>query len=352
MEDKRKIANEELSETINSGILSFVNPEILEFSDLPEITPSSTEAANQAVLNNFNVNVNVSNSSNMNSSSVLSQNSQGNLKESFLQNNTQLIKTAATNAMRNALPTLSGSSEEIKKNSPTILQGSSNQILNETENKIYQNLFSNLMIEDFYMTNNSKTYKEDSSVPILNFNEIGITETPNIENYSYTESPIQTENNRESNQYENFKNIVNNFSLNYHDATSTTPYTSFNTSSYIEEVMGERRIETINNLQVYKNLDNKFKIDNIIPTTPDIDYNKSDNLIKKLQRDLDVSKMNALSDEDTIEATSSSVALGNLSSNASKLNSRNFSHINGPDEEYPIFLTQMNRPPVWRSVLG
>ena len=155
MEDKQKIANDALSETINSGVLSFVKSEIPQFVDLPEMTSTNAETQNQSVSNNFNVNVNLSNNSTTSSSSNISGTPQSTLRnESNSQNNPAFIKTAATNAMRNALPTLTGSPEEIKKNSSTILHESSNQILNETQNKVYENLISSLMVDNTLSTSN------------------------------------------------------------------------------------------------------------------------------------------------------------------------------------------------------
>lgn len=308
MDDKRKMANDELSETINSGVLSFTTPEVSPFTDLPEMPQLESQSESGNISNNFNINVNVS----------------GNANPSRISN-------AATSTMRNILPNLTGSPDDIKKNSSVIFQDTSNPILDDAE-----------------------IYQDGSSVPILDFVKFGVFDLPEISNYTYTESYLKEVSNKEVKNYEILKNVVHNSVTQQNDISNVSPYSAFDTSLYVEETMGQRHLQTINNLNIHQNSENNLELANEMSRQQKHYQSREEDLVEQAKNNFgNVNQMNALGEEDKREAATSTnmqFGAGPITSNQSP--SRKASNINGPLFENPLFVKQMNSPPVWRTVLG
>ena len=331
MDDKRKIANEELAETINSGVLSFITPSPPEFSNLPEMPQPMIAESGQSISNNFNINVNVS----------------GN-------QNTSAINSAASSAIRNALPTLTGSTEEIKKNSSEVLRETSSQILKETEKETYREVLREIIspTNDYTNNTNVEIFENNSSVPILGMVGIGMPEMPDLANDVKSES-IFNSNNTEVQNFQMLKNILNSTNIEVSDAENIYPYTSFDTSLYVDSGGDTTNYQNINNLTVHQNTDNNLESANTLSRQSNYSI-RHEELANKAETDFqNLRKMNDLGYEDKKEATPmSNIGLGNDSVTAKLDIPRKPSHVNGPLYEHPMFINQMNRPPVWRSVLG
>ena len=331
MDDKRKIANEELAETINSGVLSFVTPGSPEFTNLPEMPQQMMAESGQNISNNFNINVNVS--GNQNSSA---------------------INSAASSAIKNALPTLTGSTEEIKKNSSEVLRETSSQILKETEKETYREVLREIIspTNDYTNNTNVEIFENNSSVPILGMVGIGMPEMPDLANDVKSES-IFNSNNTEVQNFQMLKNILNNTNVEMSDAENIYPYTSFDTSLYVDSDGSTTNYQSINNLMVHQNTENNLESANTLSRQSNYSI-RHEELANKAETDFqNLRKMNDLGDEDKKEATPLfNAGLGNAQLTKKIEIPRKPSHVNGPLYEHPVFINQMNRPPVWRSVLG
>lgn len=321
MEDKRKIANEELHETLNSGILSFAATPSQNFVELPETSRDENALQGGSVTNNYNVNVNMSGGGDARS-----------------------IQQAANSAMQNALPNLTGSPDEVKKNSSIDFQSNF-----EKDPGIFNNLI--------------QVYDQESKSPSdMVFSKLAEFENPEVSHYSYSTSTHKQNNAKINNQYEVLKNVIYS-SSDKQNTLNVSPYNATDTSFYIDRTINGNSTETITQLSIENN--NQLSIDktstntNIevlreLSRTRERTQDKEMKQLNKTVRNVqDISDLNENEIDDIQEATSITPKDGAGPTNSQSLSESNSpNHFNASLNDPPTFIDKMNRPPIWRSVLG
>lgn len=333
MLDKRQIANVELEETLNSGILSFVEPQSQSFAELPDAPQTENDASNGNVVNNFNVSVNVNGGG-----------------------DSRTIQNITTTSLQNALPNMNESSNEIKKNSSIDFQGiygqDSNALNITQEPDILNNLYS------IYQSN-------DQSPSDLIYSNISHFQKAEISHYSYSESSLKTDNQNTKNQYEVLKNIIyypsqgddynekmpSDYSITT-DVSNISPQTNNyniqNTSSY-----GGYALQNFNNLNIENTSNSNIEAIMELSRKKDrVQAQELQNVNKTVRNIEDLGKLNQNEMDDVTEATTVERKYGAGPSVNRSHDGRKASHINSPLNNTPKFIEKMNRPPIWRSVLG
>lgn len=191
MEDKRKLANDELENTLNSGILSVVPQSQLSFENMPDAAPTTSDMASSNIMNNFNVNVNVSG---------------GNTN----------VRPAVNETMQRMLPNLMRSPEEIKKNSSVILEDNSSKISNETEINNFETIRQEVLMSSLTPNNYSgesfqmDSYIDSPSIPLFSFAKEDTPMVPNTGMYSYSDSVLRETEPKYEKDHIILKNLVYN----------------------------------------------------------------------------------------------------------------------------------------------
>lgn len=337
--DKRTMANSELKDSMGSGVLSLVNPPSSPFADIP--TPTETKVNDtESVLNNFNVNVNING---------------GN-------QNPRAVASAANTAMKNALPTLTGAPAEVKKNSSTPLQNNSRNT--SIQNNITQNTTQVLpammppQSEDNWLVSLGKSLAPSvegilGSIGI----DIGRDETldakvaqeqttrDKIAQDTYTRLTTQMR------EKEVLHNIVENSIVE--PTTNISPISQYNNSVYVENITNEENVRQIQNLNV-QNTSTNHNIAQQIQSQNDTFRRNQDELINKIAQETETKeKTDSLGMTDTQEATGTTPKEG-VGPTPPNPTSNNPGKVKLTDSlvSTPMFITKMNSPPSWRTVLG
>lgn len=315
MEDKRKLANEQLQETLDSGILSFAAPQEQNFVELPESSESDSATETANVTNNFNVNVNVNGTGNSRS-----------------------IQQTANSAIQNALPNLYDSSEDLKKNS------SANYMGNFEEGS------------ELISFADSLADMGGGFSPELIYTSLSEFQTPDVSHYTYSESTLRENNSKINNQYEVLKNVIYSSTENQ-NITNISPYTSTDPSFYIDQ--SSVNDQTINNLSIENQMGDTTEL--ITELSRKQDNSQKQNMVelnKTLRNVQDISNLNEREIDDVAEATTIGRKRGSGVPGESPFNPsmvarfpENISTSVGLNT-VPKLIEKMNRPPTWRSVLG
>jgi len=402
MEDKRQLANQELQNSLDSGILSFVPPsqESFKIPDAPKFENTNSEGN---VTNNFNVNVNVNGG----------------------QNTTKLIQTATSNAIQKALPNVAGSPEDIKKNSSIGFQTTSNLELKGFDSPILQQ--PDILKSMVHLYSNT-----DKSATNLFFSNLSDFQNPSISHYTYGSNQNTNELKSTSetiNQYDNTRNIIDqssvsqplpnispagyvfnnntenantinekyeilknaiyppnqisNTSSNYtientiksenrfydrkstvlnnivNDATASQ--NNFNTSLYesdpslhISQYLDRKTNNISQNLNIENNM-NSYQMLNQLSDRRERYEQKSMNEMNKTIRSIEsMANINDNEIDDVADSRRISPPRGAGPSFPDiGYDNAPLTHINGNTKNnIPEFIAKMNRPPIWRSVLG
>lgn len=316
MDDKRQLANEQLQETLDSGILSLAGPQPQNFVELPESSQAAVSAEGGNVTNNFNVSVNVNGGS------------------------SKSIQSATSSAIQNAIPNMSGSADEIKKNSSLDFLGNSEEESNFLDVNYGE-------VPDLGVSN-------ASDMLYLNLTEF---QTPEVAHYTYSTSTMKENNNKINNEYEVLKNVIYSSTENQ-NITNVSPYSATDASFYIDQSMDTNRIETINRLTVDGG-DNYEMMQETSKRRDRLQQQNMTELNKTLRNVQDISNLNESEIDDVQEATTIGRKYGAGVAGASPFQNQSMvskppEHINtaAPLNDIPTFIEKMNRPPIWRSVLG
>lgn len=311
MEDKRKIANEQLQETLDSGILSFAATPSQNFVELPESSSDENGSQGGPVTNNFNVNVNVSG---------------GDVRS---------IQQAANSTMQNALPTLTGSADEVKKNSSIDFQSNY-----EEEPRIFDNLI--------------QLYEQENQSPSdLMFSKMAEFESPEVAHYSYSTSSLKENNVKINNQYEVLKNVIYSSTENQ-NIMNVSPYSATDASFYIDRTLSGKQTEMISELNIENSTNNNFEVLTELSRRRErMQDREMMQLNKTVGNVRDISDLNENEIDDVKEATSITRKGGAGPTPSQSLSTTNRPHhFNTSLNDPPVFIDKMNRPPIWRSALG
>jgi hypothetical protein len=260
------------------------------------------------VLNNFNVNVNISGGA-----------------------SPTLVRDTASSVMANALPTLSGTPDEIKKNSSINFQ----ETYEEDSGDGLVNIFAS-----------------DTPAPVdLMYKDLSDFETAAVSHYTYSESSLKENNVKINNQYEVLKNVIHS-SIENENIMNVTPYSANDASLYLNQTTNTDE-STYNNFNIENTSNTNFEaLSELSRNNQRIQNKESNNLTKTVRRIEDMANTNAMEENDVQEAVQVGIKGGAGPS-------LNFGHdgripvnINNVLNDRPEFIEKMNRPPIWRSVLG
>lgn len=321
MEDKRKIANEELSPVLDSGLVQIDTPQPSNFVDLqPE--PASVAEQTGTVLNNFNVNVNVTEPTNY-------------------------VERQLTTTINKALPTVSQVPSEIKKNSPPLSveqsetdAGIANKAI-QTENET-PNI--NTILNEFYT--------EPTQIPLsVDLMQLQNDMESDVSVYDYTSSPLMNKDSKFKSESEELRQSIQN-TLSVNNETIVSPPLSVDVSNYSDNSYSS--FETMENIQLNQTA-------NPIDIVNDL-ANKRERQRIELQETAERSaQQKTINDnvaDDGFDNYQSEMNLSRMNEGAGPENrkflqtSRTFNHINPSSNTIELTESKMNRPPVWRSVLG
>lgn len=335
MEDKRQLANSELEATLNSGILSVVPQSQANFESLPA-APQSDGVAGQNIMNTFNVNVNVAGGGQ------------------------PQMERAANQTMQRMLPNLVGSPEEIKKNSSLILVDNSREISGATETNNFQvvqqevlmnNLTPNNYSEE--VINQTNVYDQSPSIPLFDFARESMSSEELLGRYTYSDSSIKKNNPKVARDYEILKNITYNSFTDQSTSQTLSPYSAYDNSVYVENVMGERMVQTLEKLSVENNTENNLEIADQISRERERYHRSENDLIADMTRNSRNSQqLSELSQTDIAEAVSITPKEGVGSPEINRSRQESAKNINGSFKDRPMFITKMSSPPKWRTALG
>lgn len=331
MEDKRKLANQELEETLSSGILSVLPESQGNFDTLPNV-PQTEDMMAQNVTNTFNVNVNVSGGGQ------------------------SQIERATNRTMQNMLPNLTGSADEIKKNSSLILVDNSREISGTTETNNFevasQEVLMNNLTPNNYSNetiNQTNVYNTASEMPLFNFAKDSMDAENLVGKYTYSNSSLKEDNQKIAKDYQILKNITYNSFNDEMITTTISPYSAHDNSLYVENVMGERVIQNLENLTVENNTENNLEIANQISREMQSQQRSRNDLISQLT---DNAQDEDFASADIQEATEVSPKIGVGAPVIGSNKNTNPSNIRGSLTNLPTIIQKMNSPPMWRTVLG
>lgn len=323
MDDKRKLANQELEETFGTGVLALKPQEPQNFVELPK--PEELAASQSGnVTNNFNVSVNVTGKS---------------------QQNTRQI---ASDAVQKALPTANESPEEVKKNS----QGSSPGSFRGSLAK------NNPVLNNIEVKQEEPEYIEipesiGPTVPALDLAGLSVFDTGDATDYNYSTSRMKEEDASVKMSYSVLRNVINQ-SMQNQSIIEISPQSSIDQSMVVQEIAGERYTSTIEQLNIQNNTNQNFQTVNELARQRErqdrMMTEESNRAIQTMAKDR--SRQTSEQEDDVQEATTlqRKDGAGPVSKTSQQL--RKMPHLNPTPSTIPMFTAQMNSPPNWRTVYG
>lgn len=324
MEDKRQLANEELGETFGLGVLALKPEEPKNFVELPKPEDIS-QGQSGTVMNNFNVNVNVSGKSNTDA------------------------KRVASEAIKQALPTTNEKPEEVKKNSQK--SSTTNSRGNSRDEPVLKNY--------------SKE-EEDKKAPFIDISEsiaptiaaldlagLGMFITGDMTEYEYSSSRHKEENAQAKRAYSILKNLIHN-SLQYQNTIEISPQSAIEHSTVMQEIAGQRHFETVNYLNVEKNINENYSTVNNLAAQKErqdrmmtIDNNRAIQTMAQNRQERPSREQKDIQEATTI-VTKGGAGAPQIHSQAP----RKLQHLNPTPSTIGAFTSEMNSPPWWRTILG
>jgi len=325
MEDKRALANQELSDTFGGGILSLSPEEPKNFVELQPQEEKDISNTTPSMLNNFNVNVNINGSSN---------------------NNTTIIEKTASEAVKKALPTTAETPEEIKKN----LSVPSTEKFDLSLKNLVESDYSDIMYPGFTPTFNPSNY--GISVPSLNYSGVDMFELPEMSTYEYSNADIKENNPNVQRTFGILKNIIHH-SLTTQEITNLSPSSMIDQSSYVQEIMGERRYFNTERINVQNNqITNMDAVNELTKEKQKQENLREEQTNKMLKEITKNSKRNIEENIDNQGGTSIQEKNGAPINNSPQKRDRAMSHLNPTPTTIDMFFAKMNSPPSWRTTWG
>jgi hypothetical protein len=237
--------------------------------------------------------------------------------------------------MQNALPTLTGSADEVKKNSSIDFQSSY-----EEEPRIFDNLI--------------ELYQQENKSPSdMMYSKLSELETAEVAHYSYSTSSLKENNVKINNQYEVLKNVIYSSTENQ-NIMNVSPYSATDASFYIDRTLSGKQTEMINELNIENSTNNNFEVLSELSRRRERMQDQEMVQLNKTVRNVqDISELNENEIDDVKEATTITRKGGAGPTQTKSLSMSNRPHhFNTTLNETPVFIDKMNRPPIWRSALG
>lgn len=323
MDDKRKLANQELEDTFGVGVLALKPEEPQNFVELPKLEDAAA-AQSGNVTNNFNVNVNVSGK------------------------DQTTVKQVASNAVQKALPTGAETPETVKKNSPASSPGSSSK--NSGKNNPVLNNLKEQEEEQEYI---EIPQSIGPTVPALELAGLGMFDTGDRTDYEYSTSRLKEENPAAKMAYAILKNVVQH-SLQNQSSIEISPQSVIDQSVIVQEIAGARQYSTVENLTIQNNTNSTIQTVNELARQRErqdrMMTEESNRAIQTMAKDR--RRQESQQDDDVREATTlvRKDGAGAAPTNSQKI--RQMPHLNPSPSTIEMFNEQMNSPPLWRTIWG
>jgi hypothetical protein len=324
MEDKRQLANDELKPTMDGGILALSPVSSENYVELPPTAPIESEQVG-TVVNNFNVNLNVSGKTNSTVREV-------------------------TNTLQNALPAVS-QSPDVKKNSTEISAPNSIEVepsrvstelkaLTNSEEAIPDNL------EIFQLAEEGI-----DPTPALDLAGLDIFDVPDYAKYEYSISNTKEQDPKLKQSYEILKNVTEHSISSQSEPLNTSPYSSIDASMYVDQ-FNTNKSYSIQNLQVENSFNSPVENANEAVRRRDrmetAQSVQTERTVNQIQRDAQSTNQEL---GDIEEATLVSSKSGLTPPSTPKL-ARTTKNINSTPSTISMFTNKMSSPPIWRTALG
>lgn len=318
MEDKRKLANDELKD-MDGSFRFFAPPEMENFVELPKEESPESMSGPGSTVNNFNVAVNV----------------QGNGK----------VNTSQINAaVQNALPTHTESPDQTKKNSSPISPDTLS-----TDSKQLPNLVSP---EDEEYVLNEFSAEDIGPIPTLDMLGLNQFETPNVSYYTYSNSTLKENNPIVRREYEVLKNIVHH-SSSTQEPMMISPASAIDQSMIVDYINSERVYHQLEKVQVQQNNQNSLNETAEMAKRHERLQAETRGETERQVNQASVNKeADALAESDNAEATSKVYAEGAGRGKNTKLSPPRSPRLNPTYDTIGMFYKKMNSPPSWRTALG
>jgi hypothetical protein len=298
IQDKRQLANQELSNTVGSGVLSMVPTQSENFVELPKSDGVETPGSGN-VVNNYNMNVTVN------------------------------------GAVEKALPTMTAMPDAVKKNSSEVFQNLTND---NGPVQLEQ-------IRDLYADGNSS--------PMLQLAGLDQPDDPELSYYSYTTSPLKESSDKIAREYQILQNVIRN-SVSNQTITNTSPYSYIDTSFSVQQTMNGRQIQNIENLNIENNTTNNLEVANEMSRRQNrIERHEQEEVSRSVKQLNQTRVPEEIAKADDLEA---SVVIpkegaGSIGRSTSHKH-REMQHLNPTSSTIEMFMDKMNSPPIWRTVQG
>lgn len=296
-QSKREIANQELNQTLGTGVVSIAPPPIPNFNELQK---TENGGSGVGTVNNFNT------------------------------------TNVTVNSAGKALPTTSSTPDQIKKNSYQPLP-------NLTDDKS-PNHFERM----------KKTYIDQSPIPMLTLAGLGNFKNPDVAEYTFSESSMKQSNGKFAKQLEILHNITKQ-SFSDQNIEISTPYSYHDNSTMVNKTMNQRQEYNIENLTIANNVNNNMEIVNELARQRErSEQRRTENIERAVDQAAQTQVPKEIADADDIEASTMAIKDGAGSSPLANrsMKPRKISNLNPTNSTIGLFIDKMNSPPSWRTVLG
>lgn len=325
--DKRSVANQELRDIFDPGVVSLVNTEMDIASVIPVSDISVPEAGDGTVQNNFNIHVTAPEK----------------IETKILQSNVNSI-------IKNALPTLTGSPEIIKKNLYQSYQNTfapiTNQYTEITKNEFFNTTQNNPTLQNVTFESAMGQYQNGQSIPGLilsdmKSDDVGFSMTTGDNNFTNVEKTKYMETNKTIQSTPNY-NINNSSTIlnnEYYNNITNQSNSFVGGDNSIQNIMSntENNIDYVSHASKHMALEQKMlEFDQSIATG---ERRKNTNLQMRIDDTIEASTEKSFNDINAgLQSPSSGrgLPLSNITETT--------------DEIY--FLSNANNPPIWRVVAG
>jgi len=318
--DKRSTVNTELQNSFDGNLVTLAGNNASNLVELPK-AEEQIEAQSGTVMNNFNVNVNVTGSPG---------------------SSTTVQKTNATQIVNNALASGAKSPEELKKNSSTDSKQSGGTDVSFMEGSSKIQLVEN-------------TINSGPSQPILDIRGIEYFSADRPSDYGYSEAPIKSQNNDLKRSYD-ILHFLTKGGISDHQEMSSVPKTVLNTEFSANLKESNFNYFESSNVNVQQN--NKTLHESASQISQENDR-KNQNREREREESLNelASRQNKRQEnqQEFAEIKDGQDLVGNTITGAKTLNTsgaKDFNNLTSRSTTIDLFIDKMNSPPIWRTVLG
>jgi hypothetical protein len=322
MDENRNLVNNELKDTFDGGLVSIANQQSENFVELPK-QEQANEETKGTVVNNFNVNVDVSSAS---AGAMASQKA----------NATKIVNNILNTTNPNATP------DEIKKNSTENSNPDGNSNV-----KVIENEQSPIRLIE-------RSVNTGPDQPILDIRQIDYYSPDKPSDYGYSGAKLKSENVDLKRNYE---------MLHFLTQNSISEHLQMSPSASVLQTEFSNNLKEMNfnyfekeNISVDKSKSTMHDSVSSVSRENDrriaLREKERDESLNEMVRNNGRSQNNELEFSEIMNGNDIS---GNVVSGAKPLYTsgvRDFNNMSSRSTTIPLFIDKMNSPPIWRTVLG